>query len=163
MLDRHDTATDTTTRSNGDSELRARIELVGEASDLLDLLEQHADESVFFWDHPDGQEALLGVGEAARIETSGPGRLEHAADLARALLDRVQVGGAPEGAPRPLILGGFAFRNEITGPEWAEFAPCRFVLRAPRPLVAHRHRADTNRPRQRGRERRPRIGHRGPC
>jgi isochorismate synthase len=131
-----DPTTDEATPANAalaadDRRPTARIELVGEAADLLDVLAAHRDGPAFYWDHPDGQEALLGIGEAARVETAGPGRLERASERARALLADLRiVGGEVEGAPRPLIVGGFAFRDEITGPEWAEFAPCRFVLPA---------------------------------
>jgi salicylate biosynthesis isochorismate synthase/menaquinone-specific isochorismate synthase len=105
-----------------------RVRLVETQIDMLSIIRDHADKPLVYWEHPDGGEAMLGIGEAIRIETSGESRLHDAATAVRDVLDRLDLGGAPDDAPAPVVLGGFSFGDSIAGHAWREFAPCRFVL-----------------------------------
>jgi len=105
-----------------------RIRMVGTEIDMLAIMKDQADQSLIYWEHPDGGEAMLGIGEAARVETSGNGRLHAAAIAVRDIVERLDIVEAPKGAPAPVVLGGFSFGDEIEGRAWREFAPCRFVL-----------------------------------
>ncbi len=102
--------------------------MIGTEIDMLSIMREHVDKPLVYWEHPDGGEAMLGIGEAVRIETSGPGRLHEAATAVRDVLDRLDLDGDTDGAPAPMLLGGFAFGDTITGHAWREFTPCRFVL-----------------------------------
>jgi isochorismate synthase len=113
---------------NAKSTIPVRIRLLGTEIDLLTLMKDRADRPLVFWEHPDGGQAMLGIGEAVRIETDGRHRLHSAATAVRDVFDRIEIVDAPDGAPAPVVLGGFSFGDEIEGHTWREFAPCRFVL-----------------------------------
>jgi salicylate biosynthesis isochorismate synthase/menaquinone-specific isochorismate synthase len=76
--------------------------------------------------------ALVGLGEAARIEARGPERFRQAALRCRELGRGAECGddliGLPPGAG-PVFCGGFAFASSGGGsPEWSGFAPAQLVL-----------------------------------
>ncbi|HEX4735279.1 MAG TPA: isochorismate synthase [Thermoleophilaceae bacterium] len=76
--------------------------------------------------------ALVGLGEAARIEARGPERFRETALRCRELARGAECGddliGLPPGAG-PVFCGGFAFASSGGGsPEWAGFAPAQLVL-----------------------------------
>jgi menaquinone-specific isochorismate synthase len=76
--------------------------------------------------------ALVGLGEAARIEARGAGRFGEVARRCRELARDAECGddliGLPPGAG-PLFCGGFAFADGGGGsPEWSGFAPAQLVL-----------------------------------
>jgi len=67
----------------------------------------------FFWERPAAQNALIGAGAVATIETRGDGRFSDAAAALRALFAEAVVGYAP-GTPYtassgPVLCGGFTF------------------------------------------------------
>ncbi len=78
--------------------------------------------------------ALAGVGEAATVEASGPGRFAEVAAACRALARGARAGDAAEdaGAPAaagPVWVGGFAFADDGGAtPEWASLAPAQLHL-----------------------------------
>lgn len=76
--------------------------------------------------------ALVGVGEAARLEARGPNRFRELAARCRELARDAECGddliALPPGAG-PVFCGGFAFADNGGGsPEWAGFAPAQLVL-----------------------------------
>jgi isochorismate synthase len=76
--------------------------------------------------------ALVALGEAARIEASGPARFRTVAGRVRDLGFDAECGddliGLPSGTG-PVFCGGFAFAdNGGSSPEWAAFAPAQMVL-----------------------------------
>src|SRR4051794_5324637 len=76
--------------------------------------------------------ALVGLGEAARIEARGPDRFREVARRCRELARDAECGddliGLPSGTG-PVFCGGFAFADGGGGsPEWAGFAPAQLVL-----------------------------------
>jgi salicylate biosynthesis isochorismate synthase/menaquinone-specific isochorismate synthase len=89
----------------------------------------------FCLEQPDrGGLALAALGEAARVEASGPNRFGEAARRSRSLSRRV-LGGDPAddpGAPAgtgPAWVGGFAFAGDGGGtPEWSSLAPVQLSL-----------------------------------
>lgn len=115
-------------RSAGKPRIPVRIRLVGTEIDLPAIMKQQSKRPLVYFEHPDGGEAMLGIGEAVRVQTAGPDRLHEAAGAVRDILDRLDIVEAPDGAPAPVLLGGFAFGDETEGHAWREFAPCRFAL-----------------------------------
>ena len=99
------------------------------------LCARRAGDRVFCLEQPDRERfALAGLGEAARVEASGPARFREAAARCRALAEDARAGEAGDdpAAPRasgPVWLGGFAF-DALGGdaPEWSSLAPAQFVL-----------------------------------
>jgi isochorismate synthase len=76
--------------------------------------------------------ALVGVGQAARIDARGPDRFREVARRCRELARDAECGddliGLAPGAG-PVFCGGFAFAdNGGASPEWAGFAPAQLVL-----------------------------------
>lgn len=98
---------------------------------------------VFFWEQPSEQNALVGVGTATTITTSGPARATDAAIQWRALLRNAVIAYAEdvEGIDNayghgPLFFGGFAFDAENTPtPLWSAFPAGLLIL--PRFLLLH--------------------------
>ena len=78
--------------------------------------------------------ALAAIGQAALVETRGPGRFAEAAERARELGRRTFADdpGRDPGRPAaagPVFVGGFAFAPGGGGaPEWASLAPTALVL-----------------------------------
>jgi salicylate biosynthesis isochorismate synthase len=91
------------------------------------------DDAWFGLEHPDRDGyALVGLGEAARIEARGPDRFREVTRRCRDLSRDAECGddliGLPPGAG-PVFCGGFAFSGTGGGsPEWAGFAPAQLVL-----------------------------------
>jgi salicylate biosynthesis isochorismate synthase/menaquinone-specific isochorismate synthase len=76
--------------------------------------------------------ALVGLGEAARIEARGPDRFREVATRCRELGRDAECGddliGTPPGTG-PVFVGGFAFADSGGGsPEWGAFAPAQLVV-----------------------------------
>jgi len=91
---------------------------------------------VFFWEQPSEQNALVGVGGATTIATSGPIRATDAALQWRALLQDAVI-SYPEGLEHidaayghgPLFFGGFAFDSEHLHTQlWADFPAGLLIL-----------------------------------
>lgn len=75
-----------------------------------------------------GGDAMAGAGEAVVVEAGGPGRFDAVRARAEALLAHAVV-AAPQGAPGPRFLGGFAFGPDAARDAlWAAFPPARFAL-----------------------------------
>jgi isochorismate synthase len=77
-----------------------------EAADRLET------EESFFWEQPFRQLALVGIGAASLIETSGPTRFTTAAAVWRELLQDMVVATAPDmdaNNSGPVLCGGFRF------------------------------------------------------
>ncbi len=82
-------------------------------------------ESSILWSSP-GEGEVCGLGEAARIEASGPERFAIVRDRARALYARLAK--AP-GAPAPRLYGGFAFApGACAQSPWQSFGDAIFSL-----------------------------------
>jgi isochorismate synthase len=76
--------------------------------------------------------ALIGLGEAARVDARGPERFREVARRCRELARAAECGddliGLPPGAG-PVFCGGFAFADGGGGsPEWSGLAPAQLVL-----------------------------------
>jgi isochorismate synthase len=96
-------------------------------ADLLARLARARAASRFYWRSADRSLELLGLGEAAAIEASGPGRLSAAAARAAALLEGLAVEGAGPVEAGPLCVGGFGFWDDPAGEsDWRGFPPLRF-------------------------------------
>lgn len=107
------------------------------ASDAPAPLERFAattDPARVFWSIPARALALAASGAAAQIETRGPRRFADAAAAARALFADLRVAAAPTaGSPLaeagPMLLGGFAFRDEVPAyGAWAGLPALRLVM-----------------------------------
>ena len=93
------------------------------------------DDRYFCFEQPDRDGFVLaGVGQAAVLEASGPGRFAAVATAARELGRRAFAGdsggdpGRPSG-PGPVFVGGFAFADDGgASPEWCALAPATLVL-----------------------------------
>ncbi len=88
----------------------------------------HTDER-WYWEVPEDDTAWVGIGSAATIATSGPGRFDDAADQADRLLGLLRVTG-PADAPLPRLSAGFAFDDTARSGPWAPFGDGRLVLPA---------------------------------
>ncbi len=94
----------------------------------------------FFWDQPAEQNTLVGIGQAASIETDGMNCFTESAIAWRALMSDVVVTYEPTTAPTPgsgpILFGGFAFdplslRTQL----WSEFPGGLLIL--PRFLLSY--------------------------
>ena len=109
------------------------VQEVDAPDDLLALVAPEAEAApTFFWAHPDQYLAVLGLGVAAEVRTAGPERFTEASRQALALLAEASVGGdGGESAPRPCVVGGFAFEpGDPRDRSWREFPACRLVVPA---------------------------------
>ena len=88
----------------------------------------HTDER-WYWEVPEDDTAWVGIGSAATIATSGPGRFDEATGQADRLLDLLRVTG-PADAPLPRLAAGFAFDYTAQSGPWAPFGEGRLVLPA---------------------------------
>lgn len=88
----------------------------------------HTDER-WYWEVPEDDTAWVGIGSAATIATSGPGRFDEATGQADRLLDLLRVTG-PADAPLPRLAAGFAFDDASQSGPWAPFGDGRLVLPA---------------------------------
>lgn len=88
----------------------------------------------FYWEQPSRERAMAAQGELFAIETRGPDRFAEASRLAQSLFGDLRVVGDEGGADAgPLLVGGFAFRDESGSTarfqaEWRDFPPGRLVL-----------------------------------
>ena len=96
---------------------------------------RRADDRFACLEQPDRDRfALAGLGQAALLEASGPGRFRETAARARELGRRALAddpAADPDGPPAtgPVFLGGFAFAHDGgEAPEWASLAPASLVL-----------------------------------
>ena len=98
---------------------------------------------VFFWEQPSEHNALVGVGTATTITTSGPARATDAALQWRALMRNAVISYAEDAEDianayghGPLFFGGFAFDSENPSTAlWADFPAGLLIL--PRFLLLH--------------------------
>ena len=98
---------------------------------------------VFFWEQPSEHNALVGVGAATTITTSGPAHATDAALQWRALMRNAVISYAEDAEDianayghGPLFFGGFAFDSENPSPAlWADFPAGLLIL--PRFLLLH--------------------------
>jgi len=102
----------------------------GPATDPLAWLATtpHTDER-WYWEVPEDDTAWVGMGSAATVLTSGPGRFDEAAREADQLLSGLRVTGPPD-APLPRLAAGFAFDDTAQSGPWEPFGDGRLVLPA---------------------------------
>ena len=110
------------------------VERVNGVHDLLGLVGQGPPQPhvpLFYWEHPMSGEAVLAVGAAHTIRTSGPDRIGKAGRAALDVLARTipREQSSRVDAPRPRFVGGFAFdSNDPVSPLWREFPSCWLFL-----------------------------------
>jgi isochorismate synthase len=97
--------------------------------DLLEIFAASHQHERFYWERPDCEEAILALGAAARIEGGGASRFD---EVARGLSEirglHHEKGDAPPWAG-PLLVGGFAFDDDMPPSErWAGFPSAQLVL-----------------------------------
>ena len=99
------------------------------------LAARRADDRYFCFEQPDRDGyAICGLGTAAVVTGSGPGRFGDAARACRELSLRTVSGDPATDARRPpgagpVFLGGFAFAPDGgAAPEWSSFSPAQLVL-----------------------------------
>ena len=99
------------------------------------LAARRATDRFFCFEQPERNGFVLaGLGEAATVEASGPGRFGETARRVRELASRTVADdpGLDPGRPPaagPVFVGGFAFAHEGGGsPEWSSLAPATLVL-----------------------------------
>ncbi len=110
------------------------VERVSGVRDLLSLIGQGTPEfhvPLFYWEHPMSGEAVLAVGAAHAIRTSGTDRIGKAGRAALDVLARStpREPSSCDDAPRPRFVGGFAFgSDDPVSPLWREFPSCWLFL-----------------------------------
>ena len=115
-------------RGTGRSSVR-RTEDPGVVDAITHLRAVAEGEPVFYLERPDSGDALLAIGCAAEISTSGPARFSDAATRAAALLASLEIENeALDDAIVPRLVGGFSFGDTFASPLWRDFASCRLVL-----------------------------------
>lgn len=108
----------------------------GADADAPDLLARAAAApagvAMFYWERPAAGEAMLGVGCAHDVRTSGPARLGEAAREVRRVLASTEISAGTaveDGAGSPRFVGGFAFApDDPPVALWREFPSCRLFL-----------------------------------
>ena len=88
-----------------------------------------APDDTWYWEVPEDDVAWVGLGRAAAVEPSGDARFADAADAAERILDRLVV-DAPDGAPLPRLVAGFAFDRNEPDEHWRPLGVGRLVLPA---------------------------------
>ena len=116
--------------------------LAGRVDPLAVYASAGADRQRSLWLRPDAQMGLVAVGAVETIEPAGEDRFTRAS-AARAVLAARVKRDAPDGAPAPVLVGGFSFVPSdgattgrespngdpaSDGPAWAGFGDCRLVL-----------------------------------
>ena len=96
------------------------------------LAARRPDDRFFCFEQPDRDGfALAGLGAAALVEASGPGRFADAAAACRRWAERAIV-GEPSAEPAPfgpVWVGGFAFAEAGgSAPEWSSLAPAQLAM-----------------------------------
>jgi isochorismate synthase len=136
-------------RRIGEALVRARRGRVGALASItvpidpaLDLsaavfAARRADDRFFCFEQPDRDGFVLaGLGQAALLESRGPGRFREVAAAARELgrnavggeVGDVSAGADPAGSG-PVFVGGFAFADDGgASPEWSPLAPASLLL-----------------------------------
>ncbi|MGZ3642780.1 MAG: isochorismate synthase [Ktedonobacteraceae bacterium] len=94
----------------------------------------------FFWEQPAEQTALIGIGAATTIETSGIARFTDSASVWRALMNDAVTSYAPGTEPipgsGPVLFGGFAFDTQAPRTQlWSRFPDGLLIL--PRYLLSY--------------------------
>ncbi len=103
--------------------------------DLLPVFATSPARFRFYLERPGRGEALVGLGDAARVEAAGARRFADADRASRELLERLSVRGEP--GPGPLLVGGFGFEDAPPAtPRWQGFPALGLVL--PRHLELRR-------------------------
>lgn len=101
-----------------------RVVRLDDPGDFLAIASAARRRPLFYYEHPARGTALLALGAAAEIRAAGSNRFSEAAAASRALF-----AGLPESDPPPVLVGGFAFSDEMpSGSAWREFPALRFVL-----------------------------------
>ncbi len=97
--------------------------------DLLEVYAASDERERFYWERPDREEAILGLGCVTRIESRGESRFDAAARGVRELRDLLrEEGDAPPWAG-PLLVGGFGFDSDPPRSErWRGFPSAQLVL-----------------------------------
>jgi menaquinone-specific isochorismate synthase len=99
-------------------------------TDLCARLGRTESATRFYWRSADGRSELLGLGEVAAVEASGPERFARAEERIAELWREVEDGGVaapPEAGP--LFVGGFGFWDAPSaGGAWRGFPALRFWL-----------------------------------
>jgi isochorismate synthase len=101
--------------------------------DPVALLRAHRSGPVLLWASPDAERdgrrwVFAGVGEAARVDASGQGRIDDARNRGAALLARV-VDRAESDLPSVRLFGGVSFRAEPSrAAPWSAFSDASFAL-----------------------------------
>ncbi len=98
---------------------------------LLVAAEADPDQTLFYWEHPEHGEAMLGIGCAHDVRTEGGDRFEEANREALATLANIEIEYGDDadrnGAPR--FVGGFGFGSDPpSGRAWREFPCCWLFL-----------------------------------
>jgi isochorismate synthase len=100
--------------------------------DGLDLFAASQASQKFFWERPDREHAIVGLGVIAEIETEGAKRFERVDTAARELFANIHLAGG-DAPPHfgPLLVGGFAFASDREPDSlWRDFPAANFVLPA---------------------------------
>ncbi len=120
-------------RRTGRATLATLSLAVAEATDptAVACASRRPGEHWFAFEQPDrGAVALAGLGEAARLDASGPGRFADVAERWRSLCAEAvgeESGGIEDGGP--VAMGGFAFAPDGgAAPHWSGFDPASLVV-----------------------------------
>jgi len=99
--------------------------------DFLALFSAAENEERFFGEYPGRHQAFVALGRTAQIEVEGVTRFSDASQAVNRLFcDAWLVDYGQEAEERPLLMGGFAFKNSAAKPDshWMKFPAARLVL-----------------------------------
>jgi len=107
-----------------------RLSGVRDLLSLVGLATPTCGAPLFYWEHPMSGEAVLAVGAAHTIRTTGSDRIATAGRAAIDVLARsTRREPGCDDAPRPRFVGGFAFDpDDPVSPRWREFPACWLFL-----------------------------------
>lgn len=108
--------------------LAAATVVAPERFDFVELVEawSAAGEATFFWERPQDEVSIVGLGQVLAIEASGPSRFSIVEARCREVVADLHLVGATESLP--IFLGGFSFRPRGETEVWSGFPDASLIV-----------------------------------